>query len=193
VSIAIVNMSLVALLLWPFESVLETLWLPVASIPYFLLYGLDLVRLGYPAGDLLRAYALNVLLLPIQLAGVARSLRQALTGRKTAFARTPKIPGRTPAPASFHVAEYVFAALLVAALVVDLIHRRWLHSACVAANGAALAYALLSFVGPRSSAKDVLLQLQTRGRPAREWPRRPSRSAAAVSVGEGAGLALREE
>jgi cellulose synthase/poly-beta-1,6-N-acetylglucosamine synthase-like glycosyltransferase len=170
VSIAIVNVALLALLLWPFGSVLETLWLPVASIPYFLLYGRDLVRLGYPPGDLLRAYALNVLLLPIQLAGMARSLRQALTGRKSAFARTPKISGRTPAPPSFHAAEYVFAALLAGSLTADLLQGRWLHSVCVAANGAALSYALIAFVGPRRSAQDLRLQL--RARPVRDWQRR---------------------
>jgi cellulose synthase/poly-beta-1,6-N-acetylglucosamine synthase-like glycosyltransferase len=189
VSITLVNVSLVALLLWPFETVLRTVWLPVASVPYFLLYGRDLLQRGYPAGDLPRAYALNVLLLPIQLAGVARSLRQALTGRKSRFARTPKIPGRTPAPASFHVAEYLFAALLVAAFAVDLVHGRWLHSAYVAANGAALGYALLCFVGPRCTAEDIRLQLRARRRPSREGLGPP----ATASVAQAASFALRED
>jgi cellulose synthase/poly-beta-1,6-N-acetylglucosamine synthase-like glycosyltransferase len=86
-SIAIVNTSLRGAAVWPFDHALRTLWFPLAALTYFVLYGRDLVQLGYPAGDLLRAYALNLLLVPANLAGVAHSLLQAATGRKAAFAR----------------------------------------------------------------------------------------------------------
>ena len=48
----------------------ETLWLPLAALPYYLLYARDLCRIGYPAADVLRVYALNLLLIPVNLAGV---------------------------------------------------------------------------------------------------------------------------
>jgi cellulose synthase (UDP-forming) len=59
------------------------------------LYGRDLTQCGYRWTDLARVYALNLLLLPVNLAGVILSLWQILTGRKAAFGRTPKIEGRT--------------------------------------------------------------------------------------------------
>jgi cellulose synthase/poly-beta-1,6-N-acetylglucosamine synthase-like glycosyltransferase len=160
VSIASVNASLLALLCWPFEDALRSLWFPLASLPYFALYGRELSRLGYPAGDLLRAYAMNLLLLPVQLAGVASSLVQALTGRKARFVRTPKVPGRTPAPARYHLAEAGLLALMLVALAADLADARWIHASFVAANGAALLYAVIRLVGPRQIREDLRLSWQ---------------------------------
>lgn len=155
VSITAMNLSLLALLVWPFEHALRTLWFPLAAAPYFYLYGRDLVRMGYPAGDLLRAYALNLLLLPVNLAGVWKSLRQLATGRKSPFGRTPKVPGRTAAPAAYHVAEYALALAIAVGFVADLATGRWLHAFFLLANGAALGYALVSLVGPRQTWEDL--------------------------------------
>lgn len=111
--------------------------------------------MGYPSGDLLRAYALNLLLLPVHLAGVGRSLRQAATGRKSAFARTPKVPGRTPAPAAFHLAEWALLLAIATGCAADLAVGRWLHAGFLLANGTALLYALLALVGARTAWEDV--------------------------------------
>jgi hypothetical protein len=157
VSIAAVNASLLLLLCWPFEDALRSLWFPVASFPYFALYGRELAQMRYPAGDLLRAYALNLMLLPVQLAGVASSLAQAATGRKARFARTPKVPGRTPAPARYHAAEIGLFALMLGSLVADVLHARWFHAAFVACNVVALLYALVRLIGLRSIRDDLAL------------------------------------
>ena len=94
------NVGLLLLLIIPFGSEFSSVWFPVAAAPYYLLYGWDLTRTGYKWRDLLRVYALTLLLVPVNLAGVYRSLEQIITGRKSPFARTPKIKGRTAAPAS---------------------------------------------------------------------------------------------
>ena len=89
------------LLLYPFDDRFASNLLPLTAVPYFFLYGRDLRRLGYDWADLPRVYALNLLLLPVILAGVAKSVQQIVFGTKTPFARTPKIEGRTAAPAFY--------------------------------------------------------------------------------------------
>src|SRR3954447_22913753 len=97
-SIATANIGVLALLLFPFGDWLATPWLPLCGVPYFALYARDLRGAGYHRRDVLRVYALNLLLLVANLAGVAKSLHQACTGRQTPFKRTPKVASRTAAP-----------------------------------------------------------------------------------------------
>jgi hypothetical protein len=136
---------------------LRSFWFPLASLPYFALYGRELALLRYPAGDLLRVYALNLMLAPVQLAGVASSLVQAATGRKARFARTPKMRCRTPAPPSYHLAELGLLVLMLVSLGADVAHARWFHAGFVAANLAALVYALTCLVGLRAIREDFRL------------------------------------
>jgi len=168
VSIAGVNLALLALIFWPFEDSLRSYWFPAAALPYFFLYGRDLVQLNYRGSDLVRAYALNLLLLPINLAGVVKSLQQVATGGKTPFSRTPKVPGRTPAPALYHVAEWGLLVGMVGALLLDLAAGRWFHAAFLTANGALFGWALVSMVGPSVSLDDLRLQAATWSGHARE-------------------------
>lgn len=171
VSIAGVNVALLLLLLFPFEQALRTAWFPVAALPYFLLYGRDLGAVGYPLGDLARAYALNLVLLPVNLGGVAKSLQQAATGRKLPFARTPKVSGRTAAPPFYVLAELGLLAALVLVLGADLRAGHWIHASFVAANGALLAYGLVHLVGLRAMAEDLRAGLRPTSAP-RLQPRR---------------------
>jgi cellulose synthase/poly-beta-1,6-N-acetylglucosamine synthase-like glycosyltransferase len=159
VSIACVNVSLLALLLFPFEHVMRHGWLPVASLPYFTLYGRDLVRCGYRPMDVVRVYALNLLLLPVNLAGVLKSLKQAATGRRSPFGRTPKVRSRTAVAPVYLLAEGALLVLLASELGVDVAHARWLHALLVLVNGGLLAYAFVRFIGIRESAEDLRMQL----------------------------------
>src|SRR5829696_1468203 len=68
-------------------------WLPLTAIPYFYLYARDLSLGGRRFWDVLAVYAFNLMLIPIQLGGVVKSLHQAITGAKTPFSRTPKVLG----------------------------------------------------------------------------------------------------
>jgi hypothetical protein len=98
----------IVLLLYPFQEVLNSRWLPWAALPYYILYGRDLAASGYRWRDLPQIVALSLLLIPVNLGGVVKSLHQWWTGRPPVFARTPKVTGRTAAPAL-----YVMATLVV--------------------------------------------------------------------------------
>src|SRR3712207_1037690 len=97
--------------------------------------------------DMFRVYALNLLLLPVNLAGVAKSLHQGVTRRKIPFGRTPKIQGRTAAPARHHIAVVALIAFWATGAVSDVTAGRFLHGAFAAANAAFLVYAVTRFVG----------------------------------------------
>lgn len=90
-SIAGVNLGLALLIIYPFPDAFQSPWLPLTAMPYYALYARDLWQSGYRHGaDLLRVYALNLLLLPVNLGGVLRSLHQGFKGHKIPFRRTPK-------------------------------------------------------------------------------------------------------
>src|SRR5262249_16516422 len=105
ISLAASNVALLTLLAWGFDDRLASVWLPITALPYYALYAADLRRAGYRARDVLAVYALNMLLIPVSLGGVLSSVRQACTGARSAFARTPKVIGRTAAPAGYMAAE----------------------------------------------------------------------------------------
>ena len=155
VSIAGVNLSLLALLIYPFEHPMQNLWLPVSALPYFVLYGWDLSKLGYRKADVVRAYALNLLLLPVNLAGVCQSLHQAVTGAKAPFGRTPKVRGRTAVPASYLLAELAVLTLAVVLLLVDAASERWVHALFAMVNAMLLGYAIVRFIGPIAVLEDL--------------------------------------
>ncbi len=83
------------LLAYPFDSKLLSPLIVTAALPYFLAMASDLKRLGYKRTDVLRIYGFNLILLPVNLAGVFKSIQQAVTGKKIPFARTPKVRDRT--------------------------------------------------------------------------------------------------
>jgi len=158
-SIACVNISLLALLLHPFDRAQRGWWFPVAALPYFVLYGRDLMISGYGRLDLVRVYALNLLLVPVNLGGVLKSLRQAFTGRRSAFGRTPKVQSRTAVAPVYLVAEFALLALLGLRLFADLAEHQRMHAFFVATNGGLLLWAVVRLIGLRESAEDLRLQL----------------------------------
>ena len=146
ISIAAGNLGLLLLLAFPFGEDGFFVWIPLAATPYFLLYGRDLMQAGYRWTDLFRVYALNLLLIPVNLGGVFRSLQQALTGRKVPFVRTPKVVSRTPAPALYVAAAYILLGQWLLGAGNDVWHERWLLAAFSLINAAFLAYAIRTFI-----------------------------------------------
>jgi len=151
-----------ALLALPFCSFAArgTRALPLLALSYLVIYLLDLVRSGYRWHDVLRVYALNLLLIPVNLGGLLSSLRQTLTGRKPRFLRTPKVDERTPVPGVAVVAELgmlSFWFLFAVHLIVD---ERPAQALLVLLHVALLAYAITRYIGWRAAIGDLLYDIR---------------------------------
>lgn len=169
-SIAGVNIGLLVVLLYRFPESFQNLWLPLTALPYYVAYARDLRLAGYRrVADLLHVYALNLLLLPVNLGGVAKSLRQAVTKRKSAFQRTPKVSNRTCAPASHIAALYAVTLYCVVAAAVDWLSGHWLSGAFALVNAGIFTYSIGHFIGWRESIQD--LRSGGIGRGITLWPR----------------------
>lgn len=147
---------------YPFADRFSSPLLLLSVIPFFMLYARDLKFAGYRYSDALRICALNLMLFPIVMGGVLKSFEQMLTGRKIPFSRTPKIPGRTAAPALYSM----IALLMPAAFAYCALNQyRMGHPSRMTfalINMAMSAYALVVFVGVKAALEDMLAGLTTR-------------------------------
>jgi cellulose synthase (UDP-forming) len=155
ISITAVNLGLLFWLLIPAMDSLQTLWLPISALPYFLMYTRDLRWLGYRRRDMLSVYALNLMLIPVNLAGVYKSIVQLVSKRKIPFGRTPKVQSRTAAAPGFILAEYGLFLYWFALGMVDGFLGRWLNGAFGLMNASFMLYAILRFIGLRESIQDL--------------------------------------
>ena len=159
---ALVGGSVLLLLLIPFAGALESPWVAATALPYYALYARDLRRKRYRWGELPLVYALTLMLLPVNLAGVLRSVQQMITGRKSSFGRTPKIEDRTPTP-RLHLAFQI--ALLAAVGVVGLrnaLSGHYYLAAFCALNFVLVVAGQVLFIGPRNAWADVGLGARNR-------------------------------
>ena len=167
-SIAAVNVASLAILFGPSTGNVNFAWLLVASLPYMYAYARDMVFCGYRWSDFPRVWALNLLLLPVHLGGVLKSLHQATTGTKTPFARTPKIAGRTAAPGLYVLAVYAFLVTSLLMLGIRLGNGEWISGGFALTCAAGNAYALFVLIGWRESLADLQLWLRPPVRPSLE-------------------------
>jgi len=159
-SLTVVNAGLLLLLTLPFDDSRGGAWIPLTALPYFTLYARDLRLSGYRAADVLRVFALNLLLIPVNLGGVLLSIRQAWTTKKSPFGRTPKIQGRTAAPPCYLVAEAVILTSWLLGTALELTQGRFLHAWFAFTNAAFLAYAVVRFIGLRDGWTDLTMVAQ---------------------------------
>lgn len=68
------------------------------TFPCLVVHARDFKRFGYRYTDLFGYMALNMVLIPVNAAGVLQSLKQVFFGKRTPFFRTPKISESTPFP-----------------------------------------------------------------------------------------------
>ena len=164
-SIAGSTLGLLVVLIFPIEKHLSMGWLPLTALPYYALYGRDLLLAGYRFTDLFRVYTLNLLLVPVNVGGVLRSLHQAMTGQQTPFRRTPKVPGRTTSPSLYILAEYGLVAYCLFGAVMSLeAHRAW-NAVFTLANAAVLLYGIHLFIGFRNGREDLVLNWPEQWKP----------------------------
>ncbi len=157
-----VSVGMLLLLALPPQLTLISAWLPLTTIPYHLLYCRDLKRFGYQRRDMIRIYGLNLLLIPINLGGVLKSLQQSLTGAKIPFGRTPKVLNRTATPALYIFAEYALGGSLLYGVVIDVRLGQWGLAAFALANFLVLIYSITVFIGLRTSLEDLTPAVRTR-------------------------------
>jgi cellulose synthase/poly-beta-1,6-N-acetylglucosamine synthase-like glycosyltransferase len=141
------NLAILLLMLVSLGDARHLVLTPLAMAPYFVLYGLDLKSKGYRLRDLFAVNALNLLLLPVGLAGVLASISQMLTGRKGTFWRTPKVAGRTRVALPYILANVALFALMCFYTVQGAVEGEWIASLLPAGSLALYAYGLTVFMG----------------------------------------------
>jgi cellulose synthase/poly-beta-1,6-N-acetylglucosamine synthase-like glycosyltransferase len=161
-SITWATAGLVLLLAYPFDQNLMSLLVVAMSVPYFAIMAMDLRRCGHRSTDVLRIYGFNLIMLPVNASGVARTIAQMITGQKVAFRRTPKVRHRSIAPASFVIFSYFIVAVSAFALVSDLHHDRLAHAMFSGLNVVIAAPAILAIIGAKHSIIDVWFGLVNR-------------------------------
>ncbi len=156
VSIAGVNIGLLLLIFYPFDKGVHYISLIIiASLPYFVFYTLDLLRIGYTWTDVFPVYGLNLLLIPVNIAGVTKSVQQGITMKKIPFGRTPKVQDRTSVPVFYIIFELVLIGYLLFAACTDLYAFRWEHAIFSIINCGFFLYAYHLFIGFRHSFTDL--------------------------------------
>jgi len=159
-SLTVVNAGLLFLLTLPFDDSRGGAWIPLTALPYFCLYARDLRLSGYRATDILRVFALNLMLIPVNLGGVLLSIRQGWTRTKSPFGRTPKVQDRTAAPPLYLMAEAVILTSWLLGTMFELAQGRFLHAWFAFTNAAFLAYAVMRFIGLRDGWTDLAMVVQ---------------------------------
>jgi cellulose synthase (UDP-forming) len=156
-SIAWGSLGLIFLLAYPYDSRLLSPMVLLAALPYFWLFASDLAYCGYKRTDILRIYGFNLILMPVNVAGVLKSVQQALTAKKIPFARTPKVKDRTASPALYVLAPYAMVAFSAFTFVRDFGAENWGNAVFAAFNALLALYAITAYIGLWNSVVDVFI------------------------------------
>lgn len=158
-SICWASFGLVFLLAYPYDGRLLSPMVLLAALPYFISQASDLRYSGYKATDIFRIYGFNLILLPVNLAGVLKSIQQSLTGKKIPFARTPKVKNRTASPLLYVVAPLAMVAFSLFTLWRDWNAQNWGNAAFAAFNATLAIWAIISYIGIGATIVDIWLGL----------------------------------
>lgn len=155
-SVSWVTLGLLAVLtLYPMDGQLVTVLLLLIAVPYFTEMASDLHTLGYRRRDVGAVYGLNLLLLPVNLAGGVASIVQVLSGRHARFARTPKVSTRTRVPAFYLVAPLAIATIATVVAVRSVFAQAWGTTVFAAFTALAIAWAVIRLIGVRHTVSDL--------------------------------------
>lgn len=156
-SIAWASFGLLFLLAYPYDGRLLSPLVFCAALPYFIAMGSDLRKAGHRFSDIFRIYGFNLVLLPVNLAGVFKSGQQMITGEKIPFVRTPKVSNRTAAPALYVIVPYLIVLFSLVTLYRDFSNENWGNAAFAAFNAVMAAGAIRAYIGLWNSAVDIWL------------------------------------
>ncbi len=154
-SIAWASLGLVLLLAYPYNGRLLSPFVILAALPYFIAMASDLKYCGYKRSDVLRVYGFNLMLLPVNIAGVAKSIQQALTGKKIPFARTPKVKNRTLTPALYIIAPLLIIVFSLFTLYRDELSHNLGNAIFAGVNALLTLWAVTAFIGIKNSIVDL--------------------------------------
>jgi cellulose synthase (UDP-forming) len=146
-SIAWASFGLIFLLAYPYDGRLLSPFVVLAALPYFLAMASDLRYCGYKATDILRIYGFNLILLPVNLAGVLKSLQQALSSKKIPFARTPKVKNRTVTPLLYVITPILIVGFSVFTMWRDVHAHNWGNAVFAGFNAVVATWAIFAYIG----------------------------------------------
>ncbi len=158
-SICWASFGLIFLLAYPYDGRLLSPMVLLAALPYFISQASDLRYSGYKATDIFRIYGFNLILLPVNLAGVLKSIQQSLTGKKIPFARTPKVKNRTASPLLYVIAPLAIVAFSLFTLWRDVNAQNWGNAAFAAFNATLAVWAIVAYIGIGNTIVDIWLGL----------------------------------
>lgn len=161
VSITTVNFGLLIALFLPLKNTGFSVLVPLTSLPYFFLYYRDMHSLNYSFKDFMGVYALNLLLIPINIAGVLKSIQQMITRRKIPFGRTPKINTRTAAQPLYCIAPLLLCCYLLYVGIVDLFSATYTIAVLILLNAAILSYGIVAFITIKASFQDIMYGIKS--------------------------------
>lgn len=158
-SVAWASFGLLFLLAFPYDGRLLSPLVLLAALPYFTAMAYDLKYCGYNYSDIFRIYGFNLILLPVNLAGVLKSIQQSLTGKKIPFARTPKVKNRTAASLPYVVAPLLIVGFSIFTLWRNIEGQNWGNAAFAGFNAVAATWAIVSYIGVFNLIVDLWLGL----------------------------------
>lgn len=158
-SIAWASFGLIFLLAFPYDSRLLSPFVLLAALPYFFAMASDLKYCGYKRTDVLRIYGFNLILLPVNLAGVLKSLQQALTGKKIPFARTPKVKNRTVSPMLYVVTPLLVVLFSIITLWRDVNAHNIGNAIFAGFNAFVASWAIVAYIGIGGTLMDIWVGL----------------------------------
>ena len=158
-SIAWSSFGLVFLLAYPINGRLLSPFVLLVALPYFVAMSSDLKYNGYKRSDIFRIYGFNLILLPVNLAGVLKSMQQALSAKKIPFARTPKVKERTVSPMLYVISPLIIIGFSLFTLWRDEVQQNWGNVAFAAFNAITAAWATVGFIGIKNIVVDAWLSV----------------------------------
>jgi cellulose synthase (UDP-forming) len=167
ISLGPVSMALLVSLGVSWDREVGTAGVVGLGLVYYAMYARDLHLVGYRWHDVSRVVALNLVLIPVNIAGLLSSVAHGIFGRKPRFSRTPKVHDRTRVPAGYLLAEFALLALWSWQTGLNLAKGAVLVGVFMLVHAVFVAYAIGVFIGYRSSVEDIVAS--ARGKAGKEF------------------------
>lgn len=154
-SIAWSTFGLIFLLAYPYDGRLLSPLVLLAALPYFIAMASDLKYNRYHYFDIFSIYGFNLIMLPVNLTGVLKSIEQAFTGKKIPFARTPKVKNRTRSSIEFVTVPLLIVAFSLFTVWRNALISNWGNAAFAAFNATLATWAIFVYIGVDNLIVDV--------------------------------------